>query len=90
MAQDKQLTIRSTAMMEDWASRVDRFLLADDRDILKDAGRISMEIERAIRIAYLKSTGSFRIVCMRVTLTNWRWTCENPVRVPNPARTRRM
>lgn len=33
--------------MEDWASRVDRFLLADDRDILKDAGRISMEIAKS-------------------------------------------
>lgn len=48
MAQDKQLTIRSsTATMEDWAGRVDRFLLADDRDILKDAGRISMEIAKS-------------------------------------------
>ncbi len=33
--------------MEDWAGRVDRFLLADDRDILKDAGRISMEIAKS-------------------------------------------
>ena len=32
--------------MEDWASRIDRFLLADDRDILKDAGKISMEIAK--------------------------------------------
>ena len=30
--------------MEDWSSRIDRFLLADDRDILKDAGKISHEI----------------------------------------------
>lgn len=30
--------------MEDWATRIDKFLLADDRDILKDAGRISHEI----------------------------------------------
>lgn len=30
--------------MEDWASRIDKFLLADDRDILKDAGKISHEI----------------------------------------------
>ena len=30
--------------MEDWAERIDRFLLADDRDILKDAGSISREI----------------------------------------------
>ncbi len=30
--------------MEDWSNRIDRFLLADDRDILKDAGTISHEI----------------------------------------------
>ncbi len=30
--------------MEDWASRIDKFLLATDRDILKDAGKISHEI----------------------------------------------
>ena len=32
--------------MEDWANRIDRFLLADDRDILKNAGKISMEIAK--------------------------------------------
>lgn len=32
--------------MEDWASRIDKFLLADDRDILKDAGKISHEIAK--------------------------------------------
>ena len=30
--------------MEDWSNRIDKFLLADDRDILKDAGKISYEI----------------------------------------------
>ena len=30
--------------MEDWSNRIDKFLLSDDRDILKDAGRISHEI----------------------------------------------
>ena len=30
--------------MEDWATRIDRFLLADDRDILTNAGKISHEI----------------------------------------------
>ena len=30
--------------MEDWATRIDKFLLVDDRDILKDAGKISHEI----------------------------------------------
>lgn len=30
--------------MEDWATRIDKFLLSDDRDIVKDAGKISHEI----------------------------------------------
>ena len=30
--------------MEDWSTRIDKFLLADDRDVLKDAGKISHEI----------------------------------------------
>ena len=30
--------------MEDWAIRIDKFLLSDDRDILKNAGKISHEI----------------------------------------------
>lgn len=32
--------------MQDWAERIDRFLLADDRDVLKNAGKISMEIAK--------------------------------------------
>jgi len=32
--------------MEDWSKRIDKFLLADDRDILKDAGKISMAIAK--------------------------------------------
>ncbi len=30
--------------MEDWSTRIDKYLLADDLDILKDAGKISHEI----------------------------------------------
>lgn len=30
--------------MEDWSTRIDKFLLADDRDVLKDGGKISHEI----------------------------------------------
>ena len=30
--------------MEDWSTRIDKYLLADDRDILKDAGEIAHEI----------------------------------------------
>lgn len=32
--------------MEDWEVRIDKFLLADDLDVLKDAGKISHEIAR--------------------------------------------
>lgn len=32
--------------MEDWASRIDKFLLADDRDIFENAGKISAEIAK--------------------------------------------
>lgn len=32
--------------MEDWANRIDKYLLSDDLDILKDAGKISHEIAR--------------------------------------------
>ena len=32
--------------MENWASRIDKFLLADDRDILENAGKISAEIAK--------------------------------------------
>ena len=30
--------------MEDWSNRIDKFLLADDLDVLKEAGKISHEI----------------------------------------------
>lgn len=30
--------------MQDWSTRIDKYLLADDSDILKDAGKISHEI----------------------------------------------
>lgn len=32
--------------MQDWAERINKFLLADDRDILEDAEKISMEIAK--------------------------------------------
>ena len=33
--------------MEDWAKRLDLFLMADDREILQDAGKITSEIAKA-------------------------------------------
>ena len=31
--------------MEDWSKRLDLFLMADDREVLQDAGKITAEIE---------------------------------------------
>ena len=33
--------------MEDWAKRLDLFLMADDREVLQDAGKITAEIAKA-------------------------------------------
>ena len=33
--------------MEDWAKRLDLFLMADDREILQNAGKITMEIAKS-------------------------------------------
>ena len=33
--------------MEDWSKRLDLFLMADDREILQDAGKISAEIAKS-------------------------------------------
>ena len=33
--------------MEDWAKRLDLFLMADDREILQNAGKITAEIAKA-------------------------------------------
>ena len=33
--------------MEDWSKRLDLFLMADDREVLQDAGRITAEIAKA-------------------------------------------
>ena len=33
--------------MEDWAKRLDLFLMADDREVLQDTGKITAEIAKA-------------------------------------------
>ena len=33
--------------MEDWAKHLDLFLMADDREVLQDAGKITAEIAKA-------------------------------------------
>ena len=37
--------------MEDWANRINKYLLSDDRDVLKDAGKISHEIAKEKALA---------------------------------------
>jgi hypothetical protein len=32
--------------MQDWAKRLDKFLLADDRDLLQNAGKISAQVAK--------------------------------------------
>ena len=32
--------------MEDWSKRLDLFLMADDREVLQDAGKITAEIAK--------------------------------------------
>lgn len=34
-------------LAEDWAKRLDLFLMADDREVLQDAGKITAEIAKA-------------------------------------------
>ena len=36
-----------TMTMEDWSKRLDLFLMADDREVLQDAGKITAEIAKA-------------------------------------------
>ena len=43
--------------MEDWANRIDKYLLSDDRDILKDAGKISHEIAEEKALAEFEKYG---------------------------------
>ena len=33
--------------MEDWSKRLDLFLMADEREVLQDAGKITAEIAKA-------------------------------------------
>ena len=44
--------------MEGWAKRLDLFLMADDREVLQDAGKITAEIAKVETMAVLRK---FRI-----------------------------
>jgi hypothetical protein len=60
LAEDR--AIRKIPMtMEDWASRLDKFLEFDERDVLQNAGKISAKIakERQFDIKFLTSNQLF-------------------------------
>ena len=61
--------------MEDWAKRLDLFLMADDREILQNAGKITAEIAKAKAETEFESIVLFRIGCSCLTLisTCWNW-----------------
>ncbi len=40
----KNGTFLNVDYMEDWSTGIDKYLLVDDLDVLKDAGKISHEI----------------------------------------------
>ena len=61
--------------MEDWAKRLDLFLMADDREVLQDAGKITAEIAKAKAETEFENIVSFRTDCSCLTLINtcWNW-----------------
>lgn len=61
--------------MDDWAKRLDLFLMADDREVLQDAGKITAEIAKAKAETEFENIVLFRIGCSCLTLisTCWNW-----------------
>ena len=62
--------------MEDWAKRLDLFLMADDREVLQDAGKITAEnCQRQKLKLNLKNIGLFKTgyLCLTSIDTCWNW-----------------
>ncbi len=61
--------------MEDWSKRLDLFLMADDREVLQDAGKITVILTRQKLKLNLKNIVLFRTDCLCLTLisTCWNW-----------------
>ena len=55
--------------MEDWATRIDKFLLADDRDILRDAGKISYDTSINIILQYKVKYKNLQTYSSHITTT---------------------
>ena len=55
--------------MDDWAKRLDKFLEADDRDILQNSGKVTAQIAKSFLRANLKNIVSFKTACLNQILT---------------------
>lgn len=55
-------------MMEDWSKRLDLFLMADDREVLRDAGKITAEIAKA---KAENEFGKYRVVQDRLFMSDF-------------------
>ena len=57
--------------MEDWSKRLDLFLMADDREVLQNAGKITTEIAKEkAESRILKNIELCRIDCLCLILIN--------------------
>ena len=59
--------------MEDWSKRLDLFLMADDREVLQDAGKITAEIAKAKAETEFENTVLFRTEYLCRTLISICW-----------------
>lgn len=57
--------------MADWASKLDAFLQFNDAEILQIREKSPLPLQKPLPKASLSSTASFRIICIRATLTVW-------------------
>lgn len=66
--------------MEDWANRIDKYLLSDDRDILKDAGKISHEIAEEKALAEFEK---YRVIQDKLYKSDFDKLIESTNKVDN-------
>lgn len=66
----EDMALRKMPMtMQDWKTRLAKFIEATGREILQDAGRVTAEIAKAHAESELRNTVLFRIGSLKVTST---------------------
>lgn len=69
--------------MEDWAKRLDLFLMADDREVLQDAGKITAEIVKAKAETEFEK---YRVIQDRLFMSDFdKYLLELPVECIGPS-----